>query len=221
MVDWSSVVDRQATSGRILSMSWARTICHERARCGTAAALAAALLVAACGRSGNPEELSGVLTDIDGIAHGSLAEPAGARWTSLFFVRTDCPVSNQYAPEIRRICGEYGPGGMQCLLVYVDPHDSLAQVRAHRASFGYTLPALLDPGHALVGQAGARITPEVAVFGRGAKLEYLGRIDDLYTELGRPRTQVSTRDLREALDDLRDGRAVRKPRTQAIGCYIE
>ncbi len=161
------------------------------------------------------------LVDIDGIQHGKLASPAHGKWTGLIFVRTDCPVSNQYAPEIKRICAEYDTRGMQCLLVYADAYDTIDAVRKHRADFGYSLPAILDPAHALVARAGATITPEVALFGPGATLAYRGRIDNLYTELGRPRQQVTEHDLRDALDDLIAGRAVRKPRTPATGCFIE
>ena len=52
-------------------------------------------------------------------------------------------------------------------------------------------------------------------------LAYSGRIDNLYAELGRPRQAATERDLRNALDDIVAGRAVRTPNTQAIGCYIE
>jgi hypothetical protein len=205
------------------------------------ALLAAAALLCACaeqhegheghdaGHAGMPNEPAAMpeaalpdqpLVDMDGVPHGTLASPASGRWTGLIFVRTDCPVSNQYAPEIKRICGEYGPKGLQCLMVYADAYDTRDTVRRHRADFGYALPAILDPGHALVARAGATITPEVAVFA-GAELAYSGRIDNLYNELGRPRQQVTERDLRDALDDLIAGRKVRKPRTPATGCFIE
>lgn len=213
-------------------------------RCGVAAQ-AALLLLCGCGSGADPgvqahdhaaadpanvpkgppasapAATSFTLTDIDGSSHGSLEHPEAGRWTALFFVRTDCPVSNQYAPEIRRICSAYAPQGLQCLLVYADGHDDVAAVRQHREDFGYSLPAIRDPGHSLVAQAGATITPEVAVFAAGASMAYRGRIDNLYTELGRPRQQVTERDLRDALDDLVAGREVRKARTQATGCYIE
>lgn len=200
--------------------------------------LAAAALLCACAEqhdehaahAGMPHEPAAMpdlpsadqlLVDMDGVPYGTLASPADGKWTGLFFVRTDCPVSNQYAPEIKRICGEYESKGLQCLLVYADAYDTPDTVRRHRADFGHALPAILDHGHALVARAGATITPEVAVFAPGAELAYSGRIDNLYNELGRPRQQVTERDLRDALDDLVAGRNVRNPRTPATGCFIE
>lgn len=201
------------------------------ARPGVLVALAPAMLLCACTGPAEPEPKPAIsdagfpidqpLVDIDGIQHGKLASPAHGKWTGLIFVRTDCPVSNQYAPEIKRICAEYDTRGMQCLLVYADAYDTIDAVRKHRADFGYSLPAILDPAHALVARAGATITPEVALYGPGATLAYSGRIDNLYTELGRPRQQVTEHDLRDALDDLIAGHAVRKPRTPATGCFIE
>lgn len=161
------------------------------------------------------------LVDVDGVDHGTLAAPARGRWTSLFFVRTDCPIANRYAPEIRRICADYAAAGLECLLVYVDGHLTAEDVREHADAFSLALPAILDREHALVARAGTTVTPEAAVFARGAELEYRGRIDNLYAELGRPRFNVTERDLRSALDDLVAGRPVRRPLTQATGCYIE
>lgn len=161
------------------------------------------------------------LLDIDGVRHGTLAAPVHGRWTSLFFIRTDCPIANRYAPEIRRICADYAAAGLACLLVYVDGHLTPADVRAHTAAFDLAWPAILDREHALVASAGATITPEVAVFAPGAELKYRGRIDNLFAELGRPRVNVTERDLRNALDDLVAGRPVARPLTQATGCYIE
>ncbi len=160
------------------------------------------------------------LVDIEGVDHGTLAAPRG-RWTSLFFVRTDCPIANRYAPEIRRICADYAAAGLECLLVYVDGHLTAEDVREHTEAFDLALPAILDREHALVTRAGATVTPEAAVFARGAERQYRGRIDNLYAELGRPRLEVTERDLRSALDDLVAGRPVRRPLTQATGCYIE
>ena len=67
--------------------------------------------------------------------------PAG-KANVLFFVATDCPVSNSYAPEIQRVCREYGPRGVGCVLVYedVDLHPRTThldqQVRAQLTESG-------------------------------------------------------------------------------------
>lgn len=161
------------------------------------------------------------LLTIDGASLGTLAKPNKDGWLALFFVGTDCPVSNRYAPEIKRICAEYEPKGVSCALVYSDSHFTVDDIRAHLTDFGYHLPAIFDRERRLVAQAGATITPEVAVYAPGGELAYRGRIDDQHAQISRPRQQATEQDLRDALDDLAAGRSVRNPRTQATGCYIE
>ena len=118
------------------------------------------------------------LEDIAGRSWGSLEDPELGRWSTLVFVRSDCPISNQYAPEIRRIHADYARNGVEFFLVYIDRHLTEETVREHLEEFGHTLPAILDSDHVLVEKAGATITPEVAVFSEGAELEYRGRINN-------------------------------------------
>ena len=47
-----------------------------------------------------------------------------------------------------------------------------------------------------------------------------GRIDDIYTELGKRRAEPSKRDLRDALTAVLKGQPVAESRTKAIGCFI-
>jgi hypothetical protein len=162
-----------------------------------------------------------VLQDVDGVFHGVLERMTPAKWTALFFVTTDCPIANRYAPEIQRICTAYGPAGTQCFLVYVDPSTPAAAVRDHLKDYRYTCcPAIIDSEHNLVRKAGATVSSEVAVFSSKGELKYRGRIDNFYAGLGTPRQVVTEHDLRDALDALIAGHMVRNPRTQAIGCFI-
>ena len=142
-------------------------------------------------------------------------------------IRTDCPVSNSYAPEIQRVCREYGSRGVGCLLVYedVDTDPSTThldrQVRAHLAEYGYSdVPAAIDRDRATARAAKATITPLAVVIDRAGETRYHGRIDNLYAALGKTRRQVTSHDLRDALDAVLAGRKVRTPKTEALGCYI-
>ena len=162
---------------------------------------------------------SAPVVDIDGTPRDPL-NPAG-KASILFFVTTDCPISNSYAPEVRRICGEYGAKGISCTLVYVDSQLTAAEIRKHRREFSYEkLPIVQDTAHKLIDSAGATITPEAVVTGPGRKILYRGRIDNFYAALGKPRRQATEHDLRAALDEILAGKPVSSPRTKAVGCYI-
>ena len=139
----------------------------------------------------------------------------------LFFVTNDCPIANQFAPEINRICNEYKSQGVGCYLVYVDPGLTAAEVKAHVDEFSHTCcPAILDPRHELVHAAGATVTPEAAVYSRQGKPAYRGRINNRYEGFGKRRRVVTQHDLRGALDNVLAGKPVEPPRTQPIGCFI-
>jgi hypothetical protein len=169
-------------------------------------------------RVSEPQQI--ILRDIDGVAHGSLENPA-SKWNVLIFLLSDCPVANRYAPEIKRICSEYETKGADCFLVYEDPSMREEEIRLYMKTYGYDCcKAVRDLDHRFVRTAGVDVSSEVAVFARGSQLKYRGRIDDFYAQLGAPRPQVTRHDLRDALDDLAAGRPVREPRTSAFGCFI-
>jgi hypothetical protein len=181
----------------------------------------ALLAAAAIGLSfvGTPQDT--VLRDIDGVAHGSLEHPSPNRLNVLFFLTSDCPVANQYAPEIKRICVSYGVSGVHCFLVYVDASMTDTQIRQHIKDFQYDCcTPIHDSEHQLVHAAKATVSSEVAIFSQGAQLKYRGRINNFYAALGTSRQHTTQHDLRDALDDLIAGRPVRETRSQAIGCFI-
>ena len=158
------------------------------------------------------------LTDIDGNEH-LLPDPA-TKATIVYFVTHDCPISNRFMPEIRRICDQYSSQGARCLMAYVDPTVSADKIREHRQTYENDVPAVHDLQHALVDLADASVTPEAALFDRSGGLAYRGRINNFYADLGKPRRQATQHDLRDALDELLAGKAVSQPRTQAVGCFI-
>ena len=182
-------------------------------------ALLAALLSAAC-EPGTSSRLQ--LLDLDGRRVEPLRD-LGARATVFVFTLTDCPISNRYAPELRRLHETFFARGVTFWLVYPDPRESVEAIRKHREDHEYPFGALRDPRHVLVAMTGARVTPEAAVFvpGKsGAEMAYHGRIDDRYVDFGKARAEPTSRDLQEALKAILDGRPVPSQTTRAVGCFI-
>ncbi len=96
--------------------------------------------------------------DLAGKAVDPIRADAG-KPTVLIFIRTDCPISNRYVPTIQRLSAQYA-GKAAFWLVYPDKSESSAAIEAHLHEYGYKLPALHDPQHALVKLGQAQITPE-------------------------------------------------------------
>ena len=186
--------------------------------------LAAPVLAAAVAAAGGTR---GAGIEIRGLDGRSLRpfEPATAA-NVIIFLTTDCPISNGYAPEIQRICREYGSRGVTCSLMYEDVDsgapEALAQrVRDHLREYRYEgVAAAVDGARQIARHARASVTPQAVVVDRGGEIRYRGRIDNFYAALGKPRQQITERDLREALDAVLDHRAVAKPETTALGCHI-
>lgn len=160
------------------------------------------------------------LRDVDGVARQPLRVLTG-KAMALFFVTNECPISNAYAHEIARICGDYKSKGISCELIYVDPTLTDAAARQHAADYGHgPYPRIVDRRHELVKATGVTTTPEVAVVNREGQVVYRGRIDDSFAALGQPRRAVRSADLRNALDEIVAAKPVTTPTTKALGCYI-
>jgi hypothetical protein len=159
--------------------------------------------------------------DIDGVLREPLKVDKG-RAEVLFFITNDCPVSNYYSHEIRRICEDYGGRGTGCTLVYTDPAMTDAQAREHAREYGHgAYPKMVDRKHELVKAVGAEINPTAVVIRPDESIAYRGRIDNSFASIGKQRRVVTEHDLRDALDAVLAGRAVAKAESQPIGCYIQ
>jgi thiol-disulfide isomerase/thioredoxin len=158
---------------------------------------------------------------LSGAPVDALQAPAGTKAIVFLFTSTDCPISNRYAPDVRRLAEEFGPKGVVFRMVYPNPADEAAAIREHMTSFGYagTMDALRDPKHTLVKYAGATITPEAVVVASG-RIVYRGRIDDRYVDLGLERPAPTRHDLADALAAVIAGTPIAQAKTQAVGCFI-
>jgi hypothetical protein len=156
--------------------------------------------------------------DLDGHAVNPLLADSN-KVVVLVFLRRDCPVSSRYAPVIQQISQQFADRA-SFWLVYPDKGESPQAIRKYLQDYGYHLPAVRDPEHALVKMGRAQITPEVAVFDRSRRLVYDGRIDDWYFDLSRARPAPTTHELEDALRAVLAGKAVAKSEVRGVGCYI-
>jgi peroxiredoxin len=182
--------------------------------CGRAICLLMGSLLAV---AAPPPKLS--LTDTEGHAH-TTTEWSGKRFVVLFFVTTDCPLCNNYVPEMNRIEQTYAPRGVAFYAVQGDATIPVADVQRHAREYGYRFAYLLDPDESLAQYTGATTNPEAAVLSSSGELLYLGRIDNRLEDFGNQRVKVTQFDLRDTLDALLAGKPSPKSRTKALGCAI-
>lgn len=162
-----------------------------------------------------------LIQTLTGAPTDALQAPAGTKAIVFLFTSTECPISNRYAPEVRRLAESFARQRVEFRLIYADPSEKTPAIREHMAAFAYkgAMQAFRDPQHALVTFVGATITPEAAVYA-GGRVVYRGRIDDRFVDLGLERPAATRRDLAEALSAVVAGKPVAQPTTQAVGCFI-
>jgi hypothetical protein len=150
---------------------------------------------------------------------GAYAAPldVAASWLHvLVFLSRECPIGRTYVPDLQALAIEWRgrPVRLFCVLVDPDLDAGLARELAQDAGLPGTI--VLDPTLALAHAVGATQTPEAAVL-TAKGLQYLGRIDDVWTEFGERAIAPEHRDLRTAVLDLLAGSEVAVPRTRPVG----
>lgn len=136
------------------------------------------------------------------------------------FVRTDCPITNRYAPELRRIAKEFQGRSVAFYLVYPDLSENKRAIENHMAEYGFPGTPLRDPDGRLEKKSHATTAPEAAVFDAAGNLKYHGRIDNRYVSPGVARSSATVHDLEDAISSVLAGKPVAHPETQAVGCSL-
>ena len=167
---------------------------------------------ASAAKARTAKDLSG--TAIDPLTHMT------NKAVVFIFVSSECPISNRYVPEIRRLHEKFRVDGIKFWLVYPNSDDSPAAIRQHTNDYKFACAPLRDPAHVLVKAAKATVTPEAAVFLPGGRLAYHGRIDNRNVTFGKERPEATQHDLQDVLEAIASGKQPTGLSTRAVGCYI-
>jgi hypothetical protein len=144
---------------------------------------------------------------------------AAGKVVVLLFVRTDCPISNRYAPTIQAMSSHFSKSA-EFFLIYPLRSETPDQIRKHLRAYGYKLNALRDPELQFVRTAQVKVTPEAAVFSSDGRLLYHGRIDDWYADFGRSRPAPTTHELASAVEAAVAGKGIAVSSVPAVGCFL-
>jgi thiol-disulfide isomerase/thioredoxin len=181
-----------------------------------ARAIVAAML--ACHFSFYPLLARQTVIDIHGSPNEVLAQDRG-KVLVFIFVRSDCSISNRYAPLLQQMNKKYRQQA-SFRLVFPDRNESTDKIRRYLHDYNYQLTAIRDLDHALVKKTMAKTTPEAAVFDAKGDLVYHGRIDNLYEHIGQSRRAATTHELADAIEAASKGLHPPVSATEAVGCFI-
>jgi len=159
------------------------------------------------------------LTDAAGESH-TLADYREHKLIVLLFLGTECPVSNGYAPEFRRIVEEYAAQNVAVLGVHSDPSVTAKTARDHAAEYRLPFPILLDARQEVAHALGITTVPETVVLLPTGTVIYRGRVDDRYSADGKRRDTPRSQELRAAITAGLAGKSPAITQTKAFGCLL-
>lgn len=155
------------------------------------------------------------LPDADGAEH-SLKALAGKNGAVIIFMATRCPVSNAYNDRMEKLAQDYKAKGVNVIGINSNNIEPASEVKSHAGEKHLTFAILKDDGNKIADRLGATRTPEAYVIDGSGKLVYHGRIDNAQNT-----ANITTNDLRDALDQMIAGKPVTKTGGAAFGCSIK
>lgn len=129
----------------------------------------------------------------------------------ILFTSTVCPYANYFASHVRELSETYGPRGVLIVGVNSNNWESRQEIVDHARERGFAFPMIKDEGHVIADRLGADRTPEAFLVDATGRLRYRGWV----------KSKQESPDLQRALDDVLEGRPVRRPVTKAFGCAVD
>jgi thiol-disulfide isomerase/thioredoxin len=170
------------------------------------------------------------LPGVDGQRH-TLASFAKAKVLVIVFTANHCPTAQAYEERIAKLDADFGPRGVQLVLIspndplalrldeqsYTDLGDTLEEMKLRAQERGWTFPYLYDgETQEVAHRYGPVATPHVFVFDAERKLRFVGRVDDNENP-----AKATTADARNAIEAVLAGRPVPVVTTKVFGCSIK
>lgn len=152
----------------------------------------------------------------------SLADFAASPVLVIVFSCVHCPYVVGSEDRFMAFDADYRGSGVRLVAINSNsqntyPDDNLEGMIARAQEKGFRFPFLRDESQQVALAYGALRTPHFYVFDAERKLRYTGRMDDNPKFAG----QETTRELRDAVEDLLAGREVAGPLTNPLGCNVK
>lgn len=147
----------------------------------------------------------------------------GKNGTVVMFICNHCPYVKHVNEEIVRLANDYRILGFGFVAISsndVDnyPEDHPDKMFEYARKLNYPFPYLYDEHQEMAKAYQAACTPDFYVFDEADELFYRGQLDDSRPKNGIP---VSGRNIREALDAIRNNQSPPKIQKPSMGCNIK
>jgi hypothetical protein len=172
------------------------------------------LLLTSLLQAAPPEELLAT----DGKAYAPL-DSGGKKVIVLFFVSPFCSTTRPFMREINAISADYADRAATSL-IHSDSEITIETAFQHAEMEEVRTRVLIDKEQHLARHLRASVTPEAFILSPKAEVLYQGRINDLYLGPTKRRRTATTKDLRDALDNILADKPVSAAQEPAQGCKI-
>jgi peroxiredoxin len=161
------------------------------------------------------------LLGVDGKKY-SLSSFVDKKVLIVIFSCNHCPYVQAYEDRIKQIQENYKTNGVAVIAINSNedkgyPEDSFENMKKRAAEQNFNFLYLRDEDQSVARAYDATHTPEIFLFDKQRKLAFHGKIDDNWQEPNR----VQNPYLRNALDELFEGKDISVPETFTIGCTIK
>lgn len=151
----------------------------------------------------------------------SLQEAKQSGGLLVMFTCNTCPYVIRNQSRTNEICKYAQSNKVGIVLLNANEGDrmggnSFSEMQSYARSQGYQWAYALDEKSVLADAFGASRTPECYLFDKNGKLVYHGAIDDSPGDAN----QVKRHHLKEAIDEMTQGRDVSVKETRSVGCSI-
>jgi peroxiredoxin len=153
----------------------------------------------------------------------SLENIKGEIATMIMFICNHCPFVKHVNAELVSLANDYKNKGIGFVAISSNdvinhPDDSPGLMSQVAKQLKYPFPYLYDESQETAKAYHAACTPDFFIYNKGLQLVYRGQLDD-----SRPGNEipVTGKDIRHALDCLRNNKAVPQEQRPSIGCNIK
>jgi hypothetical protein len=138
-----------------------------------------------------------------------------------FFLLDECRISQNISGEINRVVADFEDEIFQFSSYFPSKSSTVKKIDGFMKTYKINTVYYTDYDKVKTNFYGATIAPQVVVYDeKNNKVLYSGRIDNSYDKVGSRRRVVTSKDLYEALDSIKNNEEITQAEIPAIGCVL-
>ena len=154
------------------------------------------------------------------ITNAQTLKPQEKNLKVILFIDTECPITQSYMPELKKLAEEYSAKNVRFESVFPVYTVTDKEIKSFLKKYSISFPGSPDKDHKIAGKYHAKVMPEVVLIDANGQIAYQGAIDNWYAALGKNRPKPTEFYLHDAIEATLNGNPVMTKRTEAVGCLI-